>query len=403
MPATLPKFGGAIPGRHLGRKPATPEMRRKALPLSPFLKRMGAKPPPDAVDYQARAAASLKTMLGNDQYGDCTVAAVGHQIGVMTAHEPGGKERIPTDREIIAQYGTICGPGDNGCFIPEVLDWWRDRGISVGGSTVKSDGYVSLTLGDQLLAKVAIYLFGGLHLGINLPREWYANAQPGFRWDVTNSDIVGGHSIAVAGYNREGLIISTWGSVGLMTWAAYQDRRWVEESYAVLSPDWYNDEGLDVHGVNVQALRDAIKTVKGGGTPDIPDEGPPVPDVPPTPPGPVPGPHEISHVFELFGYALRVYAGYSFGVNMMGARKVDYFGLVRHLWQFGQALEQRDWTAAFEAAVLVFADLGLNVPSFRLKTIIDGIVEREQARAKELHNGTSNGGEMPVDSAPNRR
>ena len=282
MPATLPKIPDGIPGRHLGRKSPPAHMRRGILPLAPFIKRMGAKPPPDVVDYTLKGKATLSTMLGNDQVGDCTIAAVLHQGGVMTAEQPGGHERVPTTQEAMTQYPQICGRGDQGCYVPEVMNHWRDAGMMIGGKSVKADGYVSLHLGDDLLHKIALYLFGPLHFGVNLPNDWYQNANAGFVWDVTSSRIVGGHSIAIPGYTTDTFRVSTWGQVGHMTLAAFRSPSYIEESYAVLSPDWYDKDGLDEHGVNVQALKDALEAIRSGGTPDIPDG--PTPPTPPTPP-----------------------------------------------------------------------------------------------------------------------
>jgi hypothetical protein len=380
MPVTLPKFSGAIQGRHLGRKSPTPDMKRRALPLRPFLKRMGAKPPPDTLDYTAKGVKTLQQMLGNDQYGDCTIAAVLHQAGVHTAEQPGGVERVPTSQEAVTQYSAICGPGDQGCYVPDVMDAWRDRGLMVGGKAVKSDGYVSLALGDELLAKVALYLFGPLHFGINLPNDWYQNASPGFVWDVTTSRIVGGHSIAIPGYTTAGFKVSTWGAVGSMTFAAFHRPEWVEEIYATLSPDWYNAAGLDEHGVNVQALKDALAAIKAGGTPDIPDDPTPTPPVPPTPPTPPapPTPHELSYTFTLFGYALRIYAGYEIATAGMMARRVDYWQLTKDVWAFGVALEKSDWAGVTNAAMAILTDLGIALSPSRVESLVRGLQARHE-------------------------
>lgn len=380
MPATSPAFPGAIAGRHLGRKRPTAEMRRKCLPLAPFLKRMGAKPLPDVVDYTVKGARTLSQMLGNDQAGDCTIAAVLHQGGVHTAEQPGGSERVPTTQEALTQYQQICGPGDQGCYIPEVMDAWRDKGIVVGGKKVVADGYVSLTLGDELLAKIALYLFGPIHFGINLPNDWYTHASPGFVWDVTTSRIVGGHSIAIPGYNTQGFRVSTWGAVGLMTYPAFHSPQWVEEIYATLSPDWYSKDGLDEHGINVAALRDALATIKSGGTPDIPDD--PNPPTPPTPPEPpTPPVHQWEHTFHLFGWALKVYAGYELSKDAQRRAGVNVWGLITDCLALAKALETGDWQGVFDAAVKILADLGITLPRSRLEALVKGLQAREEVKA----------------------
>lgn len=357
MPPTAPAIPDPIIGRHLGRKKPTPDQLRKVVPLAPFLKRMGATPPPDEVDYVTKASKTLDTMLGNDQYGDCTIAAVLHQEGAQTAQQPGGAERVPTDKEAYQQYVRVCGPGDQGCYIPEVLQYQRDKGVQCGGKIVKSDGFVSCTLGDQLLAKVATYLFGGLHLGINLPRQWYMNGDDDFVWDVTNTDIVGGHSVAVVGYDKTGLRISTWGNVGIMTWKAFSDSRWVEEVYATLSPDWYSAQGLDAHGVNVTDLKKALDVVKGGGTPDIPPTPTPVPPVPPIPPTPGGGSLTATGTLDFFGQKLpmELVGAVSDGKEISAGSILDIiadFSMIR------DALKNRDMLALARAVQKLMSDLG---------------------------------------------
>jgi len=343
-------------------------MRRKALPLAPFVKRMGAKPPPDAFSMAAPAAKALAEMLGNEEVGDCTIAAVLHQEGAQTAIRPGGKLRIPTRQEALSQYVQFCGPGDQGCYIPEVLDAQRDVGVKLGGVLVKSDGYVSCTLGDQLLAKVACFLFGGLHLGLNLPRQWYVNASPGFVWDVTNSDVIGGHSVAVVGYGPTGLEISTWGVVGTMTWNAFSNRAWVEEVYATLSPDWYSDAGLDAHGIDVKALRDALNIVKGGGTPDIPD-GPTPPEPPQPPQPPQPWDWEFDRTWQVLGHALRFHIGLAWQSAAQARASVDWWVLAGDVTRIAFAVYRKDWPALAAGVEQLLRDLGITATAEQLHGI----------------------------------
>ena len=65
------------------------------------------------------------------------------------------------------------------------------------------------------------------------------------------------------------------------TWPAWDT--YVTECYAVLSPDWYNADGLAPSGFDVAGLRAALAALGGGRLPD----GPTPPPV--DPPAPVPG------------------------------------------------------------------------------------------------------------------
>lgn len=265
----------------LGRK--RPKATTQALRLAAYL-RPSSFTPPAGVDYSPAAAASLAHMYLNDTYGDCVIAGKAHSIGVWTGNEE-GSAAIGTDNEIYSQYQTICGPGDNGCNITDVLDYMKSKGFTLSGKSYKIDGYVSIDWTNKLEVQAAIFIFGALTVGINLPNDW-TNAGSGVVWDTTNSQIVGGHDVTIYGYNSTGVLISTWGKTGtVITWSAFTSRTWIEELYAVLSSNWY-DNATKVAPSGIDAVTLATDLTKlGGGV--IPDITPPSPPSPPSPPVPV--------------------------------------------------------------------------------------------------------------------
>lgn len=267
------------------RPKAPPPALRFAVYYDPLKDRV---PPPQAVDYSAAAAASLSRVYLNDQEGDCVIAGKYHALGVWTGNESGSSV-VATDAEVQASYHTICGPGDNGCVITDVLDYYKSKGLTASGKGYKIDGYVSIDFKNQQEVMVALEVFGALVIGINLPNDWTA-AGPGVVWDVTRSQIVGGHDVTAIGYTQQGVQISTWGKVGtIITWAAMAAGTWVEELYAVLSPDWYSQADLAPNGIDAATLAADLAKLGGGVIPDPgPGPGPsPVPPAP-VPPAPVP-------------------------------------------------------------------------------------------------------------------
>src|SRR5271170_8068747 len=66
--------------------------------------------PPSSRDW-SKGIASWG-MMGNDVVGDCTCAAVGHALQVLSVNV--GKEAAITNREVYAAYEEWCGynPGD---------------------------------------------------------------------------------------------------------------------------------------------------------------------------------------------------------------------------------------------------------------------------------------------------
>lgn len=262
------------------RPKAPPQVLRLASYLQDF---RGV--PPASVDFSAKALNALSRMYLNDQYGDCVIAGKYHQVGIWTGNESGAPV-LGTDGEVLSSYHTICGPGDNGCNISEVLDYFRSNGLTVNGQKHKIDGYCAVDGSNELEVQTALYLFGSLTLGLNLPGSWANNAKPGFVWDVTHDRTVGGHDVCACGYNAQGVQICTWGMIGTITWAAMADKNIVEEIYTQLAPDWYAKASVSPLGIDAATLKADLAKLGGGTIPPLPDPVPP-PD-PPVPPAPLP-------------------------------------------------------------------------------------------------------------------
>ncbi len=265
---------------HLGRLPPLPG--KPVLKLAHYLAPGGAPPPP-SVDFSAKALPSIKQMYANDSLGDCVIAGKMHSVGVWTGNET-GTPVVGTSAEAIASYHAICGPGDNGCVITTVLDTMKSKGLIVAGKRHLLDGYVSFDWTNQLEVQTAILLFGGGSIGFDCPQAWL-NAPDGGIWDVTTTSIVGGHDVALLGYNAQGVKISTWGGTRTMTWAAFMSRTWISEAYALLAPDWYSKGNVNPMNVDVNTLRADLAIIESGGIPPMPSPSPT-----PTPPTPVPTP-----------------------------------------------------------------------------------------------------------------
>lgn len=272
-------------GVRLGR--LRPKARPQALRFAAYFDpRKDRQPPPASVDYAQKAMAAIQRMYLNDQYGDCVIAGKYHQVGIWSGNDTGTAQQ-GSDNEVYQMYQTICGRGDNGCYITDVLDYFRDRGLPLSGKLHKIDGYVSVDNTNKLEVQVAIDLFGSLTLGIDLPNDWTCT---NCTWDVTNSRIVGGHDVCVCGYNAQGVQICTWGGIVTITWSAFTSSKWITECYAQLSPDWYNDDQLAPNGIDVATLKADLAKLGGGVIPDIDPPTPPGPPPPPPPPPPSPPP-----------------------------------------------------------------------------------------------------------------
>lgn len=299
----MAKFMMGKSGRvvRLGRVKPREGQHEKSLKLSMYLGDSEAKmAPPEEVNWSAKAAASIAQMFLNNELGCCVVADHGHLIGIWTGNDSdSGGIVIPTDAEIKAQYFKICGPNDQGCNIGDFCDYIQKYGFIANGKTYKIDGRVLINSKVPLEVKLGIYLFGGVKLGINLPQEWLDSHENGV-WEPTNSDIVGGHDVLAVGYNKDGVIISTWGGKRLITWAAMADKRFVEESHVCLSPQWYGNDKIAPCGINVDRLKDDMQKLANGIIPDAPPAPTPTPVTPPSP-QPTPSPSPVPQVFTASG------------------------------------------------------------------------------------------------------
>lgn len=221
----------------LGRRGAVYQPRRLAL-----AKYTVAMPGPPAAAGWSKYLTNLGPML-NETLSDCTAAAVGHGIQIMTAAN--GNQVIVPDSAILALYEGSCGYNpsdpstDQGGYINKVQDYWRTNGVD--GHTI--DGYASCSLRSTSNdVQDAIAYFGFCNIGVNLP----ISAQTQEVWDVGGSGDTtpgswGGHDIILTDYDSSGFTCVTWGAMKKLTWAWFQT--YCDEAYAILSKDWASSVG----------------------------------------------------------------------------------------------------------------------------------------------------------------
>lgn len=229
----------------LGKKAARNDPR--TLKLARYLG-AGLPAPPDAVD-NTRSLTSFG-MMKNDVLGDCTCAAYGHAEQTWTIS--GGTEWTATDEDVVALYEGACGYNpvdrstDQGGDELAVLNYVRQNGFG-GRKTLAAYADPDPQSLDHV--RQAIYLFGGVYIGVQLPVS--AQAQVGSLWDVSSHNATpggwGGHAVWCVAYTPTDITCVTWGALQKMTldfWMAYTD-----ESHALLSSDWTPPKGFDLAGL----------------------------------------------------------------------------------------------------------------------------------------------------------
>jgi hypothetical protein len=266
-PANLPPLVNC----KLGRKPAVAARQSKLLKASKYLNTIALPPAPPVVSYQN--AVSAWGMLGNDTAGDCVVAGSVH-LQMDWAANAGNPPVVVTDAQAIALYSQLTGydpstgANDTGLVITDYLDLWRNTGVFGN----KISAYVSLHEGDgntpqpwnHSILMAAIWLFGGVMSGVNLPKAWEgattwtapSRAHRFFQWAPGSW---GGHCVPMVGYDDRYVYVVSWGVVVPVEWAAVD--MFFSEGYASIDPLWVSATGLAASGFDMPTLTNDLPAV----------------------------------------------------------------------------------------------------------------------------------------------
>lgn len=253
----------------LGKHPKKTD--RRTLMMARYMPTLPA--PLSKVDHASKLPADVGMML-NDTLGDCTVAAAGHARQSWTAYAGAVMER-PTDAEIAAAYKVI-SPNDDGAYMLDVLNYWRNTGI--GGD--KIEAFIETGIANLDHAKLSIEYFGSHYIGMSLP-----DTNTFGPWDVLNptwpANPNNGHCVVLIAYDdsRRMFKVATWGLIRDMSYDWFQ--KYTDEGYAILNDIMLSlSDGRSPEGFNWIAL-----------TNDLDHIGDPIvdPPTPPIPPTPIPG------------------------------------------------------------------------------------------------------------------
>jgi len=243
---------------YLGKGPAAHDPFKRTLHAENYLVEEGLPIIPDIIDWAS--AVKEWEMFGNDTMGCCTVASGGHLIEAWTAYS---REEVNlTDTDILAAYKAVSGydgteATDNGAVMLDVLKHWRTVGI--GGR--KIGAFMRVNHKDMKEIMTSLYLFGGLYIGVGLPKSAESQFADGKPWEVVpwwksgrKFNSWGGHCISLhKGWVKDGRV---WAA----TWARLQEiaegffLRYTDEAFAIVSPDWIRDTGLAPSGLNMEQL-----------------------------------------------------------------------------------------------------------------------------------------------------
>ena len=131
--------------------------------------------------------------------------------------------------------------------------------------------FTSIDLQNQEQAQSACWLFGSIYIGVALPDFTVPpNVDPfTIPWVVPPGGPVGdaapnqnnGHCIPAVSYDADNLYIVTWGQIKAMSWGFYN--AYADESFAVISEDFIEANGLNPAGFDLTALKADLKEITG--------------------------------------------------------------------------------------------------------------------------------------------
>ena len=213
--------------------------------------------------------------LGNKRLANCTAVAVAHAIQSMRTNVS-GHQWHPTLRATLAFYEATSGyqPGhpetDIGADLLTVMQYWDATGF--GKVPANHELYVFRSLNWNLptLIRRAVWLFGGVILGLALPISVQQHIHAGSIWDIPPGGATGDgepgswglHAVTLLGFDipTARYAFVSWNAMYVMTndflvtygeeaWALYSQKDWAANGVSPLSHDidhlndWFGSMG----------------------------------------------------------------------------------------------------------------------------------------------------------------
>jgi len=212
-----------------------PKIDYRTLRLKDYLTSDLSAPPP-SVDVLSRVYSKLNIsdpttlfpMDGNDQYGDCTIAAVAHAITVYRGLI--GQKKIWDKNDVVKLYMHLTGGVDSGLNELDVLNYWQSHAVD----SDKILAFASIDVKNHTHVQQAIRLFGGVYLGFQVQQNCIQEFDARKPWTpgpLTND----GHAVYAVEYDKTGVTVLTWGNTQKATWGWWDEC--VDEAYAILPPE----------------------------------------------------------------------------------------------------------------------------------------------------------------------
>lgn len=251
----------------LGKKAAKPI--EKLMPMREHFLGGMLPTPPNQFSWR-KGIRSWGMMLNND-IGDCTAASIGHMIQVHTLNAT-GIIKTPPDlivEQLYEQFGFDPNAEvqdgrnvtDNGAELSDVVKYVAKNGFY----NYSFHGFGNVDIKNENDLKVAVWLYGGMHIGLGLPLSIRGQSI----WDVVDPNgqgdskfnSLGGHAVYCTGYDENLVEFITWGyAPQFMTWNFALT--YLDEAYVMLSNIWENSSTTTTpSGFSVASLEENMNNL----------------------------------------------------------------------------------------------------------------------------------------------
>lgn len=238
----------------LGRS-ATSRVKSSDFHLSSLTDKRMLDPVP--MDHSWTADVELPWLM-NNKLGCCTITGIAHLMQNMAI---ANDARMPefSDDDIVSAYSAATGydphdpSTDNGGMMVSALSVARRSGI--GGHTIGA--WVRVNMSDHREVEAAIYMFGGIYVGADLPAR--VNSQTIWslpkQTEITADDApgsFGGHAYIITEYDARMYGSRPWRH---RVWQTMEHAKlYVDEAYAIIIKEWVTKERPAPNGFDIDRL-----------------------------------------------------------------------------------------------------------------------------------------------------
>lgn len=199
-------------------------------------------------------------VLGNDDWGDCGLAAPAHDTMALTAIATGTPAPFTT-QSVLSDYKCFGfnpaagapgeNPTDQGVEVRAVYKFRRKWGVVDGtGKRHRIGHYMRVDWRNEELVSIAKRLFGVVNYGFNLPESAIEQFNHGEPWaPVSGSENAGGHDVIDLADPSK---MISWGAAVEVTQPF--KRQYTEEAWCALSRELLDDHGLSPDGFDLERL-----------------------------------------------------------------------------------------------------------------------------------------------------